>query len=261
MSKTASSHCARGFGLAFATASLSAISLFLLFAMFPRPAFAVRVWDINGLYEQPPGTPENTPKLIVSGVRPDSSTLTGQRYIALKVVGGGGSKPVCNAQAYLVRLPEEPATVIFSTDVNGRATLWNIEDCYRKLVVTDGAVSVKQWVSLPQGLAKNMVVKLPYNSLVSVKRPVEKCKRAIFHAFRMREGVFVRSYEGWLCCTLLRAWLPGGKYDFVMENYDKNDRMISRYTWKNVDVPDGKSLYVGKTPLVERQKLLKDRRS
>ncbi|MBX9952899.1 MAG: hypothetical protein K2Y39_27240 [Candidatus Obscuribacterales bacterium] len=260
MSKTASSHCVRSFGRAFATAWLSAISLFVFLAMFSHPAFAVRVWDLNGIYEQPPGTPEDTPQLIVAGVRPDTSTLAGHRYINLKVVGGCSGKPVCNAQTYLVRLPEERETVVFNTDVNGETTLWNIEDCYRKLVVTDGAVSVNQWVCLPQGVGKEMVVKLPYNCLVSVKRPVEKCKRGVFHALRMKDGVFVRAYEGWLCCTLLRAWLPGGRYDFVMETYDKNDRILSRYTWKSVDVPDGKSLYVGKSPIVERQKLFKDRR-
>ncbi len=107
------------------------------------------------------GAPKDRPHVIVSGLLPNPDTLSGSRYINLKVVASGSGKPIVNAMAYLVRQPHVEETVVYNTDDQGRTVIWNIEDCYRKLVVTDGVVSVKQWISLPPGCGKDIVVKLP----------------------------------------------------------------------------------------------------
>ncbi len=252
MTNRLSRSCVRGFMRAFATAFILMFSTFLLLALNASPASAVRVWNLGDTYEQPLGTPKGAAYLIVSGLLPDMATLPGHRYINLKVVGSSSGKPIENAMAYLVRLPHEKETVVFNTDRNGQTIIWNIEDCYRKLVVTDGVVTVKQWVSLPQGIKKDLVVKLPYDCLVSVKRPVAKCDHARFYALRKSEQSYGRAYKGWVCCTLLRAWLPPGTYRFMMDACDKNDDAIKRFVWDDVKVPNSKSLYVGARPHVEK---------
>lgn len=150
--------CARNSLRAIESTLLSAIALLGCFVM---PVSAVQVWNIGDNFEQPPGTPKDQPNLIVSGVQPDPWFLTGRRHINLKVISARNGKPIENAVAYLVRLPDVPETVVFSTNNEGCTTLWNIRNCYRKLVVTKGTVSVRQWVSLPEGSSKDIIVKLP----------------------------------------------------------------------------------------------------
>ncbi len=144
---------------------LRAIAILLLgtsaLAVFAAtPASAVKVWSVGGNFEQPPGTPKNKPCLIVSGVCPDPATLSGQRYINLKVVSAKNGKPIENAMAYLVRQPQIPETVVFNTDNQGFTQIWNIEGCHRKLVVTNGVATVKQWIYLPPGNCREILVKL-----------------------------------------------------------------------------------------------------
>lgn len=168
MKNTIARTCAHNFLRAIKSTVLTVIALLGCFVM---PVSAVQVWNIGDNFEQPPGTPKDQPHLIISGVNPDPRFLTGHRYINLKVISAGNGKPVENAMAYLVRLPDVPETVVFSTDSEGCATLWNIRNCYRKLVVTKGTVSVRQWVSLPEGTSKNIIVKLPFTFGKTVLRP------------------------------------------------------------------------------------------
>ncbi len=158
MKNTSAPNVARIFLRALESLLICALTSFVV---VETPASAVRVCSIGDNFEQPPGTPKDRPHVIVSGLLPNPDTLSGSRYINLKVVASGSGKPIVNAMAYLVRQPHVEETVVYNTDDQGRTVIWNIEDCYRKLVVTDGVVSVKQWISLPPGCGKDIVVKLP----------------------------------------------------------------------------------------------------
>lgn len=243
--------CARIFSRAILFTIFGAIAI-TLFSV--HPALAVRVWNLGDNFEQPPGTPKGRPQQVVTGLAPDPATLAGQRQIKLRVIGAGSGEPVENAMAYLVRMPHTPQTVVFNTDSDGRTIIWDIEDCYRKLVVSDGPISVSQWVSLPPGCVKDIVVELPYKACVTATRPTIKCRKAHFYAFRKRDGVYEHTYKGRLCCKLLKVWLPGGTYQLMMDACDKNDDLIKRFVWDDVEVRDGKPLFVKAEPHIEMPK-------
>ncbi len=200
------------------------------------PAEAVRVWNVGDNYVQPPGTPKGKPQLIVSGVRPGDGIGAHHkyRYLDVQVVAAGSGDGIENAMVYLVRKPEVKETVVYNTDRFGSTRLWNIDGCWRELVVTDGMFVIRQFVSIPGNTTTNIVVTMPYICRISLKVPPIECEQLSVSAVRKDEKNCQFNglrYVGKNNGKRISIWVPEGRYEIRADAYDKGGHGLKRYVW------------------------------
>lgn len=143
-------------------------ALALLFIDY-RPASAVRVKSVDPGIETPEGQPKRPYEVITTGVRPDLDSLKGHSYLKVKVIAAFDEKPVPGVMAYVVRLPDEDETVMFTTDGNGETIVWGSLGAKRRLVVWDGDVSIKKDLNIACSKPTDAVMIMPYDAAISAR--------------------------------------------------------------------------------------------